>query len=264
MDNSSAKRAVVPTVRIFDIPVSKMNMSQTLDYLTSVIESRSTHRPHQVVTANPIMVMAALESAPYKSVMEQADLIVPDGAGLVWAAGYIGHPVAERVTGFDLMQLLLERGEQKGWKVYLLGASPEVIAAAKSRLMERFRKLEIVGCRDGYFGEDMDAEVIADIRRAEPDLLFVGRSAATQEPWIHRYREELGVPVMMGVGGSFDVISGKLKRAPVWFRRLRLEWFYRLLQEPWRARRMLALPKFVVRIIAAKKSLQKAQQKTLN
>jgi N-acetylglucosaminyldiphosphoundecaprenol N-acetyl-beta-D-mannosaminyltransferase len=115
----------------------------------------------------------------------------------------------------------------------------------------------IAGYRDGYFGPDQDPEVINEIVKAAPDLLFVARGADTQEPWIAKYKDVLRVPVMMGVGGSFDVISGRTKRAPVAFQKLRLEWLYRLLKEPTRFRRMLALPKFAVRVLREKENLTK-------
>jgi N-acetylglucosaminyldiphosphoundecaprenol N-acetyl-beta-D-mannosaminyltransferase len=244
----------VPKVTIFGVPVSQMNMQDTVAYLTKAIDSK---QPHQVITANPIMVMAALDDPAYMAMMKRAELIVPDGTGVVWAAGYVGKPVAERVTGFDLLQELLKVGEPRGWKVFALGASQEVIEAAADKIKETYPGIQIVGVRNGYFGEDQDAQVIEEIRRANPDILLVGRSASTQEPWIDRYKQQLSVPVMMGVGGSFDVLSGKLKRAPMFYQKLRLEWFYRLLQEPWRYKRMLTLPKFAVKVIREKENVTK-------
>ncbi|MEB3102487.1 WecB/TagA/CpsF family glycosyltransferase [Ferviditalea candida] len=244
---------MIPTVSLFGIPVCKWGMEDTVRYLTKAVEER---RKHQVITANPIMVMAGLNDPKYLAMMKRAELIVPDGAGVVWAASHIGDPVAERVSGFDLMHRLLTVGEERGWKVFLLGASPDIISASYENLHKRYTALRIEGWRDGYFGAEQDDEVINQINAAQPDLLFVGRSADKQEPWIDRYKERLDVPLMMGVGGSFDVISGKLKRAPVWIQRVRMEWFYRLLQEPWRYRRMLELPKFVVRVV---RDLEKVQ-----
>jgi len=244
----------VPTVPIFGVPVSRLDMRQTVAYLAEAIRRK---QPHQVITANPIMVMAALDDPAYLAMMKQAELIVPDGAGVVWAAGYVGQPVAERVAGYDLLHELMKLGQAEGWKVYLLGAAPDVIQAAAERLMTRYPTLRLVGVRDGYFGEAQDAEVIRDIVDKAPDVLLVGRSAASQEPWIAKHKEQLQVPVMMGVGGSFDVLSGKLKRAPVVFQKLRLEWFYRLLQEPWRYKRMLVLPKFAVKVIREKENVAK-------
>lgn len=277
-------KAQWPAVKLFGIPICKLGMDDTVRLLTNLIlengpengprhgqagsagesagtgqerEGGAARKPHQVITANPIMIMTALGDPAYMAVMKQAELIVPDGAGAVWAARYVGNPVQERVPGFDLMHRLLAAGSEYGWKVYLLGASPETIREAHERLRRKFPNLRFVGYRDGYFGEDEDEAVIADIRRAAPDLLFVGRSADKQEPWIARYKEQLGVPVMMGVGGSFDVIAGKLKRAPASWQRLRLEWLYRLLQEPARYRRMLALPKFVWTVVRHRRDVQR-------
>jgi N-acetylglucosaminyldiphosphoundecaprenol N-acetyl-beta-D-mannosaminyltransferase len=252
MDSLSENQ--IPFVRIFGVPVSKMSMQQTVAYLTEAIGQK---RPHQIITANPIMVMAAMDDPAYMSMMQQAELIVPDGTGVVWAAGYVGEPVAERVPGYDLLHELMKVGEPKGWKVYLLGASTEVIEAAASKLQETYAGIQVVGCRNGYFGDEQDDEVIEAIVQAVPDILLVGRSAAKQEPWIAKYKQQLQVPIMMGVGGSFDVLSGKLKRAPVFFRKLRLEWFYRLMQEPWRFKRMLTLPKFAVKVIREKEKVTK-------
>ncbi|WP_422658598.1 WecB/TagA/CpsF family glycosyltransferase [Paenibacillus sp. EC2-1] len=244
----------IPTVSIFDIPFSKLNMNDTVAYLTEAVKSG---RPHQVITANPIMVMTALDNPEYKTMMQNADLIVPDGTGIVWAANVGGDPLNERVTGFDMLHELMKVGESYRWKFYLLGTTPEVIQAAAERLQMQYPAAVIAGYRDGFFGPEQDDEVIEEIRAVSPDLLFVARGADTQEPWIARYKERLGVPVMMGVGGSFDIISGKSKRAPKVFQKLRLEWFYRLLREPFRAKRMLALPKFAVKVLREKEKVTK-------
>jgi len=245
---------LVPTVPIYGIHFSKMNMQDTIEHLTAAILSG---KPHQVITANPIMVMAALNDPSVMRVMKQADLVVPDGTGVVWAAKYVGQPVAERVTGFDLMHNLLHVGESYRWKVYLLGTAPDTVAEAARRLQAQYPSIDIVGYRDGYFKADQDAEVIAEIRKAAPDMLFVARGADTQEPWIGKYRNELGVPLVMGIGGTLDIIAGKLKRAPIIFQKLRLEWFYRLLKEPKRFFRMLALPQFVVKVIRDRDNVTK-------
>jgi N-acetylglucosaminyldiphosphoundecaprenol N-acetyl-beta-D-mannosaminyltransferase len=244
-----------PFVRIFGVPISQMSMKQTVAYLTEAIERK---RPKQVITANPIMVMSAIDDPAYMAMMKQAELIVPDGTGVVWAANYVGEPVAQRVPGYDLLHELMKVGEPKGWKVYLLGASTEVIEAAANKLQEGYPGVQVVGCRNGYFSEEQDAEVIQSIVQAAPDILLVGRSADKQEPWIAKHKQQLQVPIMMGVGGSFDVLSGKLKRAPVIFQKLRLEWFYRLLQEPWRYKRMLTLPKFAMKVIREKENVTKS------
>lgn len=156
----------------------------------------------------------------------------------------------------------MQEGEKRKWTAYLLGTSQEVIEAAAEKLQLQYPQVRIVGYRDGYFGADQDAEVIEEIRQAAPDLLFVARGAETQEPWIAKYKKQLGVPFIMGVGGSFDIVAGKLKRAPILFQKLRLEWFYRLLQEPKRLPRMLVLPKFVVKVVRDKENVKKPRSTT--
>ncbi|MHA6481327.1 WecB/TagA/CpsF family glycosyltransferase [Paenibacillus sp. strain BS8-2] len=245
----------LPTVPIFGIPFSKMSMDETVQYLTTAIEEgRQTH----VITANPIMIMAALDNPEFANIMNRADLIVPDGAGVVWAAKYGGNPVAERVTGFDLMHRLLEQGEKRRWKAYLLGTSQEIIEAAAEKLQLQYPQVKIVGYRNGFFGPDDDAEIVQEIKELQPHLLFVARGM-DKEAWNIEFKQELGVPFIMGVGGSFDVVSGKLKRAPMIYQRLRLEWLYRLLQEPTRYKRMLALPKFVVKVLRNKENVTKSR-----
>ncbi|WP_409343758.1 WecB/TagA/CpsF family glycosyltransferase [Paenibacillus sp. MBLB4367] len=244
----------IPKVSIFGVPISKLGMSETVQMLADAIESG---RPHQIITANPIMVMTALEQPAYMAMMKRAEVIVPDGAGVVWASGYVGNPVKEKVAGIELVHELAKMAERTGWRMYLMGASEEIITAAAEKLKQKYPRLELIGYRDGFFGENQDQDVIRDIREAKPDILLVGRSADKQEPWIDRYKEALNVPLIMGVGGSFDVISGKLKRAPNFWIKLRLEWFYRLMQEPWRYKRMLVLPKFAWKVIREKENVQK-------
>lgn len=244
------------TVSIYGIPFSKMKMQETLAWMTdAIVNHRSTH----VITANPIMVMAALENDNFMRVMQQADIIVPDGAGVVWAANKAGSPLSERVTGFDLLHELMRIGEKHHWKVFLLGAAPEVVQATEARLHELYPGVQIVGALDGYFGAAEDEGVVAQIREAAPDILFVARGADTQEPWIAKYRDQLNATLMMGVGGSFDIISGRMKRAPQWMQKMKLEWFYRLIKEPTRYKRMLALPKFAWKVMRDKDNVTKVK-----
>lgn len=250
------QNGTIPTVSIYGIAFSKLTMKETVKVLEEAVLSK---QPHQVITANPIMVMAALEDPALMTVMQDAEMIVPDGTGVVWAANYCGDPVAERVPGFELLHELLRVGENYRWGVYLLGSTPEVIQETAVRLQQQYPAIRIVGYRDGFFGSAEDEQVVATIQQAAPDLLFVARGADTQEPWIHKHKQALQVPVMMGVGGSFDVISGKSKRAPKLFQKLRLEWFYRLLREPSRAGRMLALPKFAVKVMQDKENVTKVR-----
>ncbi|MCI3921373.1 WecB/TagA/CpsF family glycosyltransferase [Paenibacillus sp. TRM 82003] len=241
-----SKISKVETVSLFGVAVSKMAMQETVAYLVDAVRRRRTTH---VVTANPIMFMTGFEDESFMRMLESADLVVPDGAGLVWAASKVGKPVSERVAGYDLVQELFRIGAEEGWRVYLLGTSQEVLEAARAKIEQRYPGLAIVGCRNGYFGPAEDEAVVREIAAASPDMLLVGRSTYTQDPWIANYKSELNVPVMIGVGGSFDVMAGKLKRAPVWMQRLKLEWLYRLAQEPTRWRRMLVLPKFALKVM---------------
>ena len=235
-----------PTVSLYGVPFSKMDMQETVDYLTKAIETRT---PHRVITGNPIMLMVGLENPSFHHTLATADLVVPDGSGVVWAARRLNQPVKERVPGFDLMHELLKEGDIRGWSAYLLGTTTEIIEAAREKLSKQFPGVRFVGCRNGFFKDSEDEEVVAAIREANPDMLFVARATMNQEPWIEKHQAQLGVPVVMGVGGSFDVVSGKLKRAPAIFRKAGMEWLYRLLQEPSRFRRMLVLPRFALKVI---------------
>ncbi|CAH1193120.1 N-acetylglucosaminyldiphosphoundecaprenol N-acetyl-beta-D-mannosaminyltransferase [Paenibacillus plantiphilus] len=256
---SQSAIASVPTVSIYGIQFSKLNMQDTVQYLTQRVEQGITT---QVITGNPIMVMTGLENPDFHRVMCGADLVVPDGTGVVWAASHIGEPVTERVAGFDMMHKLLEVGQSRRWRVFLLGSSQEVIERTANKLQEQFPGIIIAGYRNGFFGPDDDASIIQQIRESSPDLLFVARGVDTQEPWIAQHKEQLSVPVMMGVGGSFDIIAGVLKRAPRIFQKLRLEWLYRLLQQPSRFRRMFILPKFVVKVMRDKENVRKHRPTT--
>jgi N-acetylglucosaminyldiphosphoundecaprenol N-acetyl-beta-D-mannosaminyltransferase len=175
----------------------------------------------------------------------RAALVTPDGIGIVWACRKAGYKVSERVTGIDLMLSLAGRAAAENWRVYLLGAAPGVAEEAGVRLGQNYPGLQVVGTHHGYFNEGEEAARVAEIvRKASPQLIFVALGAPKQEQWIDCYLEQTGASAAVGVGGSFDVIAGKVQRAPLWLQRLHLEWLARLLREPSRWRRQLVLPKF--------------------
>lgn len=235
----------IPTVDVFGISISRLGMDETVSYVTNRINSGDSLH---IVTNNPIMLMHGLENPQFYDVLKQADLHVPDGTGLVWAAGVLAEGVKERVPGIELMHELLKAGQNDGWKVFLLGASSDVVEETAERIAEQYPGIHVAGYRDGFFSSEEDPEVVRQIQEVSPHLLFVARSLELQEGWIAKHRQELNARCMMGVGGSFDVIAGKVKRAPVLFQKLRLEWFYRLLKQPTRFKRMLVLPRFVMRV----------------
>ena len=248
----------IPKINIFNVPFSNMTMQDTKQYLIEQIEAGNQQH---VITANPIMVMSAMKNDAMMKVMHQANLIVADGAGVIWASQQAKAPIVERVAGIELMHELLSAGEKRHWKVYLLGTDEATISSAAEILQLRYPQIRIVGFRDGFFTAEQDKQVIEDINKLQPDLLFVARGAHNQEPWIAEHRHSLNAKLIMGVGGSFDVISGKLNRAPKWMQKAKLEWLFRLVQEPKRLPRMMDIPKFMVKVYKNKSQLTKPNVK---
>lgn len=199
-----------------------------------------------VVTLGTEMVMRAQEDPAFRELVNGADLVVADGAGLLWAARRCGFALPERVAGIDLVGRLAARLAQAGGSFFLLGAAPGVAADAGRALLERHPGLRLAGVRDGYFQED--EPVVQEVASSGASVLLVGLGSPRQEAWMRRHQERLGVGVGIGVGGSFDVLSGRKTRAPEWMIRLHLEWLYRLACEPSRVGRMMALPRFMATI----------------
>ena len=234
-------------VKILDIIIDKVDMKSAVKKVEEMLQV--TSNPHLIATPNSEVVVMAQDDSDLRVILNQADLVVPDGAGLVLASKLIRNPLPERVTGIDLMVNLLEVASNKGYKVYFLGAEPGRTTEVKKRILLEYPELKIIGDHHGYLDEKTETEVIKEINQLRPDLLFVGMGVPLQEKWLANNLTRLQVPVSIGVGGSFDVLAGTKKRAPTWMQRINLEWLYRLLQEPGRIFRMLALPKFVYLVI---------------
>lgn len=203
---------------------------------------------HHIVTMNAEIAYLAYREPRLQEVINSADLVTADGSGILWAARSLGTPLPERVTGIDLLQALAAEGARQGWRFFLYGAAPGVAAAAAKRLQQEHPGLIIAGTSHGYLGPDAMPILVAEIQAARPHILLVGLGAPKQEYWIAAHLQELQVPVAMGVGGSFDVLAGRVQRAPLWMQRLNLEWLYRVIKEPKRVKRTLALPKFMLAI----------------
>ena len=234
------------SVNVLGVNVDRISMPEALETLELFVRRRA---PHIIATANAEMIMMAQNDPELLSVLNAAALVLPDGAGVVWAARKLGSPVPERVAGFDLTQRMLERSAQRGYSIYWLGASPGIAEAANAKAVSEFPGLVTAGIRDGYFSPE-DSSVINSIREAKPDILLCALGVPKQEKWLFRNLENLNVAVTIGVGGTFDVMAGKVTRAPVWMQQSGLEWLYRLLCQPTRFVRMLALPRFVLRVLA--------------
>lgn len=229
-------------VSLLGVQIDILTMEESVDMVEGFIRSG---RPHRILTLNPEFLYRAQSDPGLMELARRADLVTPDGIGIVWACRTAGYQVVERVTGIDLMLSLAGRAAAGNWRVYLLGAAPGAAEEAAARLCHNYPGLQVAGTHHGYFNMDEEAAKVAEIvREARPQLLFVALGAPKQEQWIDRYLEQTGASAALGVGGSFDVIAGRVKRAPVLSQRLHLEWLARLLREPSRWRRQLVLPKF--------------------
>ena len=234
-------------VNILGIRVDVVTMTEALDRVEAFIRER---QPRLVATANAEMVMLAQEDQLLSDILNSADLVLADGAGVVWAAKRLGAGVPERVAGFDLTQELLARAAISGHRIFWLGAAPGIAESAAQAASQRHPGLITVGIHDGYFAPD-DRTIPQMVREARPDILLCALGVPKQEKWLREHLDKLQVPVSIGIGGTFDVMAGKVKRAPVWMQRAGLEWSYRLIRQPSRLIRMLALPKFALRVLLA-------------
>lgn len=224
-------------------------------FLSELMERVHNEQKTFVVTANPEIVMYAKKEEPYLSLLKEADYIVADGIGIIKGAKLLGTPIIERVAGFDLLTALLEKAAEQNSRVYFLGAKEDVLQRAIQNVQKRHPSLTIVGSRNGYF-DLSDASVVEAVKATQPDMVFVAIGYPRQEQWIHQYLATAPKGLLMGVGGSFDVLSGKAKRAPKIFIRLNSEWLYRLIKQPTRLKRMMVLPQFLLAVKREKKKPQ--------
>lgn len=200
--------------------------------IARVDEFIATRQPHYNVAVNAAKVVEYQSDGRLREAIRDAHLLTADGQAVVWAARLLGHKVPSRVAGADLMEALLAHAGSRGYSVYLLGAKDEVVAACVERARREHPALRIAGYRNGYFKADEEVAVVDAIRAATPDILFLGFGTPAKEYFMHRWYRDLAVPFVMGVGGTFDVYAGLVKRAPTWLQHSGLEWAYRLAQEP--------------------------------
>ncbi len=234
-------------VYILGVPIHPFKMGEAVAVLEDSIKNG---KQAFVVTANAEIIMMCQQDDEYKNIVSKsAEIVLPDGAGAVWAGRHLGYEIPERVAGFDLYCQLLEQAAKKGYKVYFFGGSPGIAEAAKKKSEELYPGVTVVGCRNGYFKEEESAAIIKEVNTSGADILFAALGAPKQEKWLERYRNQLEPKVLMGIGGSFDVFAGKMERAPKWMQDASLEWLFRLYKQPSRFMRMMALPKFVLKVI---------------
>lgn len=228
-------------LNVLGVGVDTASMEEAAKRLVSAMDGDSVY---SVYTPNSEIILYAYKNKDYRDLLNRGDMVTPDGIGVVHASKILKRPLPERVGGFDLANLVLDKIAGTGKSVYLFGGKPGVAEAAAKKICALYPGTNICGTADGYFDEEKEQDILKDINEKRPDLLFVCLGFPKQEIWIDTHKKELGAKVCMGIGGSLDVFAGTVKRAPEGFQKLGLEWLYRLIKQPSRFVRMLALPKF--------------------
>lgn len=218
-------------IHILGSNIDALTMDETIVKVKELIDSKQCIQ-HVVVNANKINLMK--DNKKLREIVNSCPLINVDGQSIVWASKILGKPLPERVSGIDLFLKLVEISEKEGYKLYFFGAKQNVVESTVKIFSVKYPNLKIVGYRDGYFKEEESEKIAKDIKNSGADILFVAFSSPKKEFWIKRYMLIMQVPFAMGVGGSFDVVTGATRRAPVWMQKYGLEWFYRFIQEPMR------------------------------
>jgi N-acetylglucosaminyldiphosphoundecaprenol N-acetyl-beta-D-mannosaminyltransferase len=233
-------------VDLLGVTIHRIEMARAVETVRGFVASGT---PHIIVTADSSMIVLAQKDPDLRALVNEADLVTPDGAGVLLGARLLGRPLIERVSGVDLSREICRMAAQDGFSVYLLGAAPGVANAAAEKLREACPGLRIAGTHHGYFDPSEDGEVAAAVRASGAKALLVGIGIPRQEKFIRDHLNELGVCVAMGVGGTFDVLSGRVKRAPAWMQRHGLEWLYRLARDPRKISKVATLPRFLAMVL---------------
>ena len=237
------------TASILGVPIDIVTIDGAIDKVKELLEGNHCS---MVTTPNTEIVMAATNDRELLEVLSKSDLCIPDGIGLIYASRIQKLGLTARVTGVDLMKKILEYSNTLEKSIYILGGKPNVAQLACENIKNTFSSIQVLGFHDGYFSQEDEKKIIQEINEAKPDILFVALGAPRQEKWIYQHKKNLNVKVAMGVGGCVDIWAGTAKRAPDVFQRLGMEWFYRLMKEPWRYKRMLALPRFMIKVLFKK------------
>lgn len=241
----------LPTIDLLGMKVHRINRAQALEALQQFI---ATGEPHLVVTADASGHVIASGDPEFLRIVNTAALVTPDSTGILWAAKKLGTPLQERVSGVDLAEQLCAESARKGYGVYFYGAAPGVAEEAAETMRQRYPGANIVGTANGFMNSpEQQAELIRDIQAKKPAVLLVAMGIPKQEKWITQHMAELRVPVCMGVGGTFDVFSGRVTRAPEAWQRAGMEWLYRLIQNPKKYSKVATLPVFVLRVLLGRR-----------
>ncbi|WP_096437105.1 WecB/TagA/CpsF family glycosyltransferase [Alteribacter populi] len=232
-------------LNVLGVNISKLTQKETLTLINEAVRDREKKF---IATANPEIIVYANKDEQYMDVLQKTDLITPDGIGVVKGVRILGEHIPERVAGFDLFMDILKVANENKYSIYMLGAKDTTLNKAVGVINEKYPNVQLAGSHHGFFDDD-DQSIIETIKHEQPDFIFVALGFPRQEKWIAKNIHHFKKGVFMGLGGSFDVLSGEVQRAPKFWRRLNLEWFYRLVSQPARWKRMLSLPKFILKLI---------------
>lgn len=240
-------------VNILGVKVDMVTIAEAADKIMGFLGEEGVH---DVYTPNSEIIMAAYKDAEFAEILNNASMLTADGIGVVYASRILNKPIKERAAGYDIACKVLEKINYTEHSLFLFGGKPGVAETAERKLKEKYPGLKIAGTRDGYFKPEDEPEIVKQINDSGADIVFVCLGAPKQEKWINSHKNELKVKVAMGIGGSLDVFAGTAQRAPEFFCKTGLEWFYRLCKEPWRAGRMAQLPVFGMTVIAKGKKFK--------
>ena len=233
------------SVSVLGLPIQNVTMDEAMKDVTAFLDQRESKI---VVTPNAEILQLFSKDSAVKEALLKADYVIPDGIGVIIAAKRLGTPLKEKVAGVDLGTKLLKVCAETGKKVFFLGGKPGVAEQAKEKLLAQYPTIQIVGTRDGYFKAEDEAQIVEEINASQADMLFVCLGAPKQEMFMANHKQDLKIGVMLGLGGTLDIIAGNLKRAPRWMITCRMEWLYRLIKEPRRFKRMISLPFFLLSV----------------
>jgi len=236
-----------PRRRLLGLPVDLVGRDDVLATVPRLVKEGGSHH---LVALNPIKVMRAQEEPELRAGIEEAALVYPDAFGITWALRTLYGDRVEKLPGCELMLDLFRLADRERYRVYLVGARPEVLARVEEKIRREHPGVRIAGSHHGYFADGEREGLVEAVRAARPDLLFVAMGTPRQETFVREVERRGGVPLMMTVGGSFDAYVDAVPRPPRWMLRMHLEWFYRLVKQPFRAPRMVALPRFACRVLA--------------
>jgi N-acetylglucosaminyldiphosphoundecaprenol N-acetyl-beta-D-mannosaminyltransferase len=246
-EDNSAERP-----RLWGISVDNVSLDYALGRVGGWVSAES---PQMIVTLDALAALRSRGDELYGRIVRSAGMVLPDGTGLIWALRFLGFTVQEQISGVDFVDHLCRTAAGHGWPVYFLGGRPGVAEEAAGKIVEKYRGLRVAGCKNGYFKQRENESLCREIKKSGARIIFVALGVPAQEYWLYENLPRLGNVVGIGVGGSFDVISGRLKRAPEKWRTMKMEWLYRVIQEPSRWRRIIKLPLFVVLVLMKKMNL---------